>query len=87
MKRKERGKVDKKHLRKYKGGSQLLLCGFLCKNCTHLVSIYALLLRFMIFCLNLRASVAIFASLSQFTHFCRGARESAIYAFGSQKKL
>ena len=27
MKRKERGKVDKKHLRKYKGGSQILLCG------------------------------------------------------------
>ena len=25
MKRKERGKVDKKHLRKYKGGSQILL--------------------------------------------------------------
>jgi len=27
MKRKEKGKVDKKHLRKYKGGSQILLCG------------------------------------------------------------
>ena len=26
MKRKEKGKVDKKHLRKYKGGSQILLC-------------------------------------------------------------
>ena len=54
-----------------KGG--MFSCGYLCNLHT--------------FGLNLRTSVAIFASLSQFTHFCRGARESAINAFGSQKKL
>ena len=30
--KKERGKVDKKLLRKYEGGSQMLLCGFFFKG-------------------------------------------------------
>ena len=70
MKRRERGKVDKIHLRKYRGGSQFMT---FCLN----------LRKFLQVCRNLRTFVAVPENL-RFTHL--GAKKNCESWVPSQKK-